>query len=54
MVPNRLLILLGAGLLTASAAWADGVAYVDCASHPEDTQVFAKPRRTPDAVAAIP
>ena len=54
MVPNRLVLLLGAGLLTASAAWADGVGYVDCASHPEDTQVFAKPRRTPDAVAAIP
>lgn len=54
MVPNRLLILLGAGFLSASAAWADGVAYVDCASHPEETQVFAKPRRTPDAVAAIP
>jgi hypothetical protein len=45
---------MGASFLTASAALADGVAYVDCASHPEDTQVFAKPRRTPDAVAAIP
>jgi hypothetical protein len=54
MVRNRLLVLLGAGFLTASGAWADGVAYVDCATHPEDTQVFSKPRRTPDAVATIP
>jgi hypothetical protein len=54
MVRNRLFILLGAGLLGASGARADGVAYVDCASHPEETQVFAKPRRTPDAVAIIP
>src|SRR5258708_33103925 len=54
MVRNRLLVLLGAGFLCASGAWADGVGYVDCATHPEETQVFAKPRRTPDTVAAIP
>jgi len=54
MVRNRLLVLLGAGFLSATGAWADGVAYVDCATHPEETQVFAKPRRTPDTVAAIP
>jgi len=54
MLRNRLVMVLGAGLLSASGAWADGVAYVDCASHPEETQVFAKPRRTPDAVAVIP
>jgi len=54
MVRNRLLVLLGAGFLSATGAWADGVGYVDCATHPEETQVFAKPRRTPDTVAAIP
>jgi hypothetical protein len=54
MLRNRLLILLGGGLLAASAAWADGVAYVDCSAHPEDTQVFAKPRKTPDVVASLP
>ena len=54
MLRNRLLILLGGCLLAASAAWADGVAYVDCSTHPEDTQVFAKPRRTPDVVTSLP
>jgi opacity protein-like surface antigen len=54
MLRNRLLVLLGGCFLMASAAWADGVAYVDCANHPEDTQVFAKPRRTPESVAALP
>jgi len=39
--------------LASGAAWADGVAYVDCASHPETTLVFGKPRRTPETVAAI-
>jgi hypothetical protein len=53
MLRNRMLVLVGGCLLTASAAWADGVAYVDCASHPEDTQVFGKPRRTPDVVASL-
>jgi hypothetical protein len=54
MLRKRLLILLGGFFLTASAAWADGVAYVDCSNHPEDTQVFGKPRRTPDVVASLP
>ncbi len=54
MVCKRLLIVLGVCFLTASAAWADGVAYVDCSNHPEDTQVFPKPRRTPDVVASLP
>ncbi len=54
MLRNRLLILLGGCLLAASAAWADGVAYVDCSTHPEDTQVFAKPRKTPDVVTSLP
>ena len=54
MLRSRLLILLGGCLLAASAAWADGVAYVDCSTHPEDTQVFAKPRKTPDVVTSLP
>ena len=54
MLRNRVLVLAGGCLLTASASLADGVAYVDCASHPEDTQVFGKPRRTPDVVESLP
>jgi hypothetical protein len=53
MVRNRALVVLGGCLLAASAAWADGAAYVDCASHPEVTLVFGKPRRTPETVASI-
>jgi hypothetical protein len=54
MLRNRFLILLGASFLAASASWADEVGYVDCSNHSEDTQVFGKPRRTPDVVAALP
>jgi hypothetical protein len=54
MLRNRLLIFAGICFLAASAAKADGVAYIDCASHPDDTQVFGKPRRTPESVAALP
>src|SRR5712664_2936139 len=54
MLRNRMLVLVGGCFLTASASLADGVAYVDCASHPEDTQVFGKPRRTPDVVESLP
>src|SRR5580700_8897760 len=50
---NRFLILLGASFLVASAAWADEVGYVDCSNHSDDTQVFGKPRKTPDVVAAL-
>jgi hypothetical protein len=53
MLRNRLLIFLGGCFLAASAAKADGVAYIDCASHPEETQVFGKPRRTPESVASL-
>jgi hypothetical protein len=53
MLRKRMLIVLGGCFLASSAAWADGVAYVDCASHPETTLVFGKPRRTPETVAAI-
>ncbi len=54
MLRNRLLILLGGCFLTASAAWADDVGYVDCSNHPEETQVFAKARKTPEVVASVP
>lgn len=50
---NRLLILAGGCFLAASAAKADGVAYIDCSSHPEETQVFGKPRKTPESVASL-
>jgi len=53
MLRKRMLIGLGSCFLASGAAWADGVAYVDCASHPETTLVFGKPRRTPETVAAI-
>src|SRR5713101_9111246 len=53
MLRKRMLIVLGGCFLASGAAWADGVAYVDCASHPEPTLVFGKPRRTPETVAAI-
>ncbi|MHB8501678.1 MAG: hypothetical protein ACYDCG_03205 [Candidatus Acidiferrales bacterium] len=53
MLRNRFLILLGLSFLAVSAAWADDVGYVDCSSHSEGTQVFGKPRRTPDVVANL-
>jgi hypothetical protein len=54
MLRNRFLILLGVSFLAASAAWADEVGYVDCSNHSEGTQVFGKPRKTPDIVASLP
>ena len=54
MVRNRFLILLGGCFLAASAAWADDVGYVDCSSHLEGIQVFAKPRKTPDVLTSVP
>ena len=54
MLRNRFLILLGGCLLASSAAWGDEVGYVDCTNHPEEIQVFAKARRTPDLVASLP
>ena len=54
MSRNRFLILLGACLLSASAAWADDVGLIDCSTHSEGAQVFAKPRRTPELVASVP
>jgi len=54
MLRNRLLILLGGCFLTASAAWADNVGYIDCRNHPEETQVFGKARQTHEVVASLP
>jgi outer membrane biosynthesis protein TonB len=56
MFHNRLLVLLGGCFLAASAAWAGDVGYIDCStqSSQEDTQVFAKARKSPDVVASLP
>jgi hypothetical protein len=54
MFRNRFLILLGVGFLAASAAWADDIGYVDCSSHSDGIQIFAKPRKTPDVLATVP
>ena len=53
MFRNRFLIVLSGCLLAASAAWADDVGYIECSSHPDGTQVFGKPRRTPEVVASL-
>jgi hypothetical protein len=53
MLRNRVLIIMGGCLLAASAAWADDVGYVECSSHPDGTQVFAKPRKSPETVASV-
>jgi len=54
MLRNRLLILMGGCFLTASAAWADDVGYIDCSNHSEGTQVFGKARKSPDVVTSLP
>src|SRR5258708_21980180 len=54
MLRNRLLILLGGCFLSASAAWADGVGFIDCRDHPDQTPVFGKARQTHDTVASLP
>jgi hypothetical protein len=51
---NRFLIFLGVSFLAASAALADDVGFIDCSSHSEGTQVFGKPRKSPDVVATVP
>ena len=53
MLRNRFLIVLSGCLLAASAAWADDVGYVECSSHPDGMQVFAKPRKSPEVVASV-
>ena len=54
MHSNRLLVLLGGCLLAASAAMADDLGSVDCASHPDATPVYAKARKSQDIVANVP
>jgi opacity protein-like surface antigen len=54
MFRYRFLILLGVGFLAASAALADDIGFVDCSSHSDGIQVFAKPRKTPDVLATVP
>ena len=51
---SRLLILLTGCFLLVSAAWADDLAFVDCTSHPDPTQVYSKARQTQDSVGSIP
>src|SRR5262245_37627125 len=53
MSRTRCFILLAGSFLLASSAWADDLGFVDCAAHPENTQVFGKPRQTPDSVATV-
>jgi hypothetical protein len=54
MLRNRMLILLGGCVLTASATWADDLGYVDCRNHPDETQVFGKARQSHETVASLP
>ncbi len=54
MFRNRFVILLGGSLLAASAAVANDVGYIDCSNHSEETQVFAKARKSPEVVASVP
>src|SRR5580704_5368448 len=54
MLRIRLLIVLGACFLAASGAWADEIGFVDCSRGGDATQVFGKPRRSPDVVASLP
>ncbi len=53
MFRMRFLVFLGVCFLAASGAWADEVGYVDCSNHSDATQVFGKPRKTPDVVASL-
>ena len=50
----RWFTLFTACLLVASAAWADDLGFVDCASHPESAQLFSKARQTPDSLGNVP
>ena len=54
MLRNRFLILLAGCFLASSAAWADEAGYIDCRNHPDETQVFAKPRNSRETVASLP
>lgn len=54
MLRKRILLLLAGSFLMVSAAWADDLGYVDCASHPDDTKVFGKARQSQDVVGSVP
>lgn len=54
MSVNRFLIALGGCFLAASAAWADDIGFVDCSNHSDETQVFAKARKSPEVVGSVP
>jgi hypothetical protein len=54
MLRIRFLIVLALGFLAGTAAWADEVGFVDCSNHSDATQVFGKPRRTPEVVGSLP
>jgi len=53
MLRIRLLTLVSACCVISLGAWADDLGYVDCSIHPEETQVFSKPRLS-GSVAVIP
>lgn len=53
MSRTRLFTLLTACFLVVSAAWADDLGYVDCASHTEGVQLFGKARQTPDVLGTV-
>ncbi|HTQ59154.1 MAG TPA: hypothetical protein VMI32_02955 [Candidatus Solibacter sp.] len=53
MLRIRILVLLGVCFLAGTAAWADDIGYIDCASHADGTQVFGKPRKSNDVVANV-
>jgi hypothetical protein len=54
MLRNRVLTLLAGCLLLGSAALADDLGFVDCSTHPEETEIFAKARKSQDVVGSIP
>src|ERR1700731_967635 len=53
MLRIRFLIVLALGFLAGTAAWADEVGFVDCSNHSDATQVFGKPRRTPEVLSSL-
>lgn len=53
MMAKRFLPVLGVCLLAGSAACADQLGFVDCASHTDATPVFAKARKSQDVVANL-
>lgn len=54
MLRTRFLVFLLGFFTLASASWADGTGYVDCAKYPGNTQVLDKAGMTSGAVAFIP